>query len=456
MEEEKVSQEILDRNRTANEIIELMQKEVDEYDGPIMLLRSGGPIPLYEIAEAIVRSEKVKFYKENFYLYKDGVYIKDTTGMLDKKIFLLNKEFSKSERNEIKEYIKLIADVTEVQNVDYYINFKNCILNVETLEKIEHDSEMFFLNQINANYNEQIDRNEYIDKFLNDVTSNNEKRKQAILQIIGYCMTTSLDFQKAFVFYGPTAENGKSVLVDVIGHLIGEDNTSHISIHELQNGRFYAAELTNKLLNIVAELPRNHLKSVEVFKSIVTGDAMSVEEKYKNRYSIKPYAKNIFTANELPRVDDNSEGYFRRLNICKFEAKFTEEEKRNFNKRKLLTQEALDYLAFISVKAYNELLNSNSMYFANEDESNEIVEKYRQENNSALSFISSEYIKNKLSNGESIDRPEIYSIYKNWCSENGYKAKGRNKFYAEIESQNLLEMKYDNGYPKYRRNTDMW
>ena len=35
------------------------------------------------------------------------------------------------------------------------------------------------------------------------------------------------------------------------------------------------------------------------------------------------------------------------------------------------------------------------MYFANEDESNEIVEKYRQENNSALSFISSEYIKNK-------------------------------------------------------------
>lgn len=68
MEEEKVSQEILDRNRTANEIIELMQKEVDEYDGPIMLLRSGGPIPLYEIAEAIVRSEKVKFYKENFYL----------------------------------------------------------------------------------------------------------------------------------------------------------------------------------------------------------------------------------------------------------------------------------------------------------------------------------------------------------------------------------------------------
>lgn len=53
MEEEKVSQEILDRNRTANEIIELMQKEVDEYDGPIV-------------------NDKIRMYKKwNLIMYKN-------------------------------------------------------------------------------------------------------------------------------------------------------------------------------------------------------------------------------------------------------------------------------------------------------------------------------------------------------------------------------------------------
>lgn len=263
-------------------------------------------------------------------------------------------------------------------------------------------------------------------------------------------MTTSVEHQKCFIFFGKSGKNGKSKLVFVIEVLIGEDNTCHVSIHELQ-GKFYAAELTNKLLNVVSELPRNHLKSVEVFKSIVTGDKMSVEQKYKDRFTIKPYAKSIFTANELPRVDDTTEGFYRRLQIVLFETKFTNEQQKNFNERNLITPEALDYLASISVKAYLELLDSNTRDFANEEESQKVLDAYRKDNNSVLAFLASDKVKEMFRDGQKISRTEFYTQYKIWCQENLYKAKGRNRFLAEVRETNLFEEKLYDGYDYIRR-----
>ena len=399
---------------------------------------------LYDIAEDIWLDRNVKFYKENFYIYDCGVYVLEN-GRIEEIIYGINRSLEKSKRREILEYLKILGRERQTDRYDNYINFQNGIFDLDSKKFIKHSPDIFMLNQINCDYVENANPNEDIEKFLNDITSNIESRKKAILQIIGYSMTTSVELQKAFIFYGKSAENGKSVLVELISNLIGEENTCHVSIHELQGGRFYASELTNKLLNVVAELPRNHLKSVEVFKSIVTGDKMSVEQKYKDRYSIKPYAKNIFTANELPRVEDTTEGFYRRLNILLFEAKFSDEAKKKFNKRKLFTQEALEYLASISVKAYLELLESDSRDFANEEESNKVLDTYRKDNNSVLSFIASNQIQEMLQKGQKIDRPEFYQEYKVWCSDNGYKAKGRNKFYTEVEETKLFDIRYKDG-----------
>lgn len=406
--------------------------------------------PLNEIAEYINSFRDIAFFKQQIYEYSNGVYVPDD-GDIEAFIYNARGDLKKSDRREVLDYLKIITRVKKVPRYDDYINFQNGIFDLKRKVMIPHDPKIFMINQVNASYNENAPKNEFVDKFLYDITSGNEAREKSILQIIGYCMTTSVKLQKAFIFLGG-GDNGKSVLVEVIIELIGDDNTSHVSLHDMQGGKFYSSELTDKLLNVVAELPRNNLKSVEVFKSLVTGDKMAVEKKYKDRYTIKPYAKNIFTANELPRVDDTTEGFYRRLNILKFEAKFSDEAKNNFNKESLFTQEARDYLASISVKAYLELLESGSRAFANEEESNAVLDTYRKENNSVLSFLDSNSIKERLSLGQSIDRPELYSEYKSWCYECCYKPKGRNNFYKELRETGLVEEKLHDGYPKVRRN----
>lgn len=435
----------LNRLLSTQELVEVSEEELQEGNAT----SKSDKQQLYEVAEDIVDTYNVKFYKENFYIYDNGVYREDD-GLIEELIYKLNRELKKSQRKEILEYIKLISRVRKTKELNNYINFKNGIFDVKSKTLLDHSPDLFLLNQVNAKYIENAPYNADVDKFLDDVTSGNKARKKTILEIIGYSMTTSVELQKSFIFYGKSAENGKSTLVYIIEVLIGEENTCHVSIHELQ-GRFYASELTNKLLNVVAELPRNHLKSVEVFKSITTGDAMSVEQKYKDRVKIKPYAKSIFTANELPRVNDTTEGFYRRLQIVLFEAKFTNEQKKNFNKRKLITHEALDYLANISVKAYLELLDSNTRNFTNEEESQKVLDTYRKDNNSVLSFLNSDKVKDMFKNEQRIATTELFTQYKVWCQENLYKAKGRNNFLAEVKETKLFENKLYDGYDYFRR-----
>ena len=202
------------------------------------------------------------------------------------------------------------------------------------------------------------------------------------------------------------------------------------------------------MVNIVSEMTKEFLKDSSVFKQIVTGDIITVEEKFKDSYTIKPYAKHIFTANELPKVADTSNGYFRRLFIIPFEAVFTETEKSNFNFNELVTQQALEYLAAISLKEYIKAIRKNK--FSNVEESQNIIESYKMNSNTVIGYIyDKDRMRSLLRSGRVRKRNEVFADYINYCKDSGYIHKGRNKFYEEIESIGLVQKGVYNGYDTY-------
>lgn len=392
-----------------------------------------------QIAEELIKKYDIKYHNNDLYIYNNGVYVNDTT-ILEREILVLNENINKFTRKEILEYIKIKLSGTNVIVNKNYINFKNGLYNILSKSFSPHSSNVFTLNQINASYIESNYINQDVENFLDDITSKNPNRKKALLEIIGYSMTSNVNLQKAFIFFGASAENGKSTLLEIISNLIGRNNISHVSIHNLQKGKFYAAEIKDKLLNTVAELPRTSLDSVEIFKSVVTGDSLSVEEKYKDRYEINPYAKHIFTANELPEVLDTSNGFYRRLNIVKFDAQFTDEQKLNFDISKLLTNHAINYLAKISLNAYLELITTG--HFSNESESEEILQQYKNQNNSAYQYLyESSYFERFVHNYEDFvfPRSALYRDYIDYCnlSNNGI-SDGKATFYEKMRESKLF------------------
>ena len=392
--------------------------------------------PYVQIANSLIANLKIKYYNGELYVYNNGLYTNDIS-ILEREILKIDSNTSKHFRNEILEYIRIKKSEEHTIVSNEYINFKNGLFNIKNKKLISHTDTVFSINQINANYTDNNYINNDVESFLNDITSNFKSRKEAILQIIGYCMTSNVDFQKALFFYGATAENGKSTLLEVISHLIEKRNICHVSIHDLQQGKFYASEIKGKLLNTVPELPRSSLNTVEIFKGIVTGDSLSVEEKYKPRYEIKPYAKHIFTANELPQVADTTNGFYRRLNILKFDAQFTDYQKKNFNIERLLTNEAIDYLAKISLKSYLNLLETR--HFANEEESNRIIALYKNDNDSTIAYLNSSDFLDFINSNYMFERDSLYNNYTNFCSN--YEKRepdGKIIFYNKIRDSKLF------------------
>lgn len=223
-------------------------------------------------------------------------------------------------------------------------------------------------------------------------------------------------------------------------------------MHQL-SGRFNGSELTNKLVDSETEVERGVMSNIEVFKKVVTGDEMSVEEKQKKRYTIKPFCKLIFGTNNLPELTIDDDGYYRRLNIIPFNKKISDDEENNFDKRKILNQEAIDYLANMALREYRKMLPSRK--FANEKESKQILGTYRKAINSVKGFLQDEEtIENTFSQDNRIPKTAFYGRYVGWCKSHKAFIKPKKEFYYEVLSHTeYVETMLDG--KEYFKNTNM-
>jgi putative DNA primase/helicase len=81
--------------------------------------------------------------------------------------------------------------------------------------------------------------------------------------------------------------------------------------------------LPDKKANVFADIPPLKLKSTDIIKSL-TGytDKISGEQKFKDTFEFVNGAKLIFSANQLPGVDDESDAFWNRVILIEFPHKF--------------------------------------------------------------------------------------------------------------------------------------
>ena len=143
------------------------------------------------------------------------------------------------------------------------------------------------------------------DKFIDEILP--PESHALIKQIIGYLLIPSTAFRKFFVFLGEGA-NGKSTLIEVIVGILGPQNISHQSLHDLAQGRFSKAELFGKLANTCADIESRDVKNSGVLKQLVSGDSMQYERKYRDPFHGPATARLLFSANKMPPIQDTSSG----------------------------------------------------------------------------------------------------------------------------------------------------
>jgi phage/plasmid primase, P4 family, C-terminal domain len=383
-------------------------------------------INLNEIKNYILE-KYILIYVEELYLHT-GVYYK----RLSEHDFIvwinrilspnINDNLTTESKRKIYELLKFEPKIQcNIENIDNSDKI-NC-LGVDIIQfdcmngKIYHRNrvkEDIFFNYINAKYIEGYSLNgSNFYKYLNAITNGDLELKKLIQQVLGYIISGFNNAKKAFFLYGKS-NSGKSVFLNIITNLCGEENISHVELQNLHK-ETYVAELFGKSVNICSELPDRGIKDTGIFKSLVSEtDKVLARRLYGHPFSFYNKAKLVFATNNLPQIEQiysDNKAFFNRLIIIPFNYEINEKFQDKSLPYKLSKERDLIFSwAFDGLRDYIR----NGFVFSECYESSKVLTEYKKNSN-----IVSCFIEEKCVFGEQlyIHMDKLYYEFEKYCEE---------------------------------------
>lgn len=362
---------------------------------------------------------------KNYYMYskKYNLWIKTDISQICKiaRKILHNVEDNTWQarfKYELREILELEAKhIYSAEDDKNYINLKNGLFNLETLELEAHTHKIFSTYQLPFEYNKKAKATNFMD-FIEKLTLGDKELKAVIQEIMGYILTSRVDAQKFFIFWS-AGSSGKSTLCDVLIWLVGEENVSTVSLGALSD-KFARSQLEGKILNLATENETKKVKTA-LLKQIVGGDVIQIEKKGKDPHSYRPRVKCVFAMNNLPQFCENSYGLLRRMLIIPFPAVFTDnpnpENPKEFQRIPNFQEKLKPGFAGIfnfAMEGYKRL-RDNNFIFTKSKRVDEIMRSYTQKYNSVEEFVKECISESKDSK---IYKKDLYEKFKDWCNEN--------------------------------------
>jgi len=283
-------------------------------------------------------------------LYNGKIYDRSNAeNIIKEETEIIVENCTTHERNEVINKIKAQtgADIEEFDKDSNLITLENGILDFKNFQLKEHSpkflsrvllpvefekpkyeikDETIFKN-IEKNLEETLFWKYLKSSFVIDEDFRKDEFEAALEVTASFLIKHQID-ERAFMFLG-RGENGKSVLLEYIESLLGKDNLSHIQLHDISEDKFMSAKLEGKLGNIFADLEADELRHTGKIKAITSGEGIEVQRKYQEAFTLRPFSKLLFSCNRFPKVYDQSQGFFRRWIIVKWERDFENDPQRD-------------------------------------------------------------------------------------------------------------------------------
>jgi len=215
--------------------------------------------------------------------------------------------------------------------------------------------------------------------FLDETVQDPEVIKE-LQKFFGYCLTRETRYEKMLLLHGPGGD-GKSTLMNVLRQLVGVENCSHIPMGRLDD-QFYLSRLVDKLLNMSTEVESKAMQSQEI-KAIVSGDPISASFKNQTPFDFVPACKLVYSTNRLPRMLDNSDGFFRKIMIIEMKGQFVKKGRADL----FLYEELMQELPGIFAWALHGLVDLREEGFTASATMEASLHDYKRTNNNVLYFI---------------------------------------------------------------------
>jgi putative DNA primase/helicase len=247
--------------------------------------------------------------------------------------------------------------------------------------------------------------------------------RELLKEWFGYCLTYDTSLHKFVIFEGE-GRNGKSVLCDVLRAFLGEDNVSAVPLEAFQD-RFGLEPTRGKLANIAEEVGNMDKVAEGVLKTFVGGGVITMDRKWRDPVTVRATARLVFATNTRPRITDRSRGMWERLILVPFNV-YIPKEKRELELAKKFYGELPGIFNWAIAGRFT--LNERRR-FIEPKVCIETMEDYRVEANPARAFLLERC---EVSEEAEIGIAELYSEYRHYCEDNGYKSLSQSQFGKEV------------------------
>lgn len=338
------------------------------------------------------------------------------------------------------------------------LNLLNGMLDLDTLELHPHDPEHLSTVQLPVAWDPEAECPTY-ERWVVQVAGSDqvELLEAATSQMLEPGVTPA----KSLFLFGPS-RSGKSTYLRIMRAIMGEENASSVTLHQLSDDRFASANLYGKALNVAADLSSAHVQDLSTWKMLTGEDPVQANRKHGAQFSFVNYALFAFSANEPPTVGESSRAYFARIVPVKFGASFEGAEDPSLESR--IMHAELPGVLRRWVAARNRWRSTGRFPLA----TSEIVAEFEAASDRVALWLGEEkaIVRTEpegvgnfgpVSEGQLLPTAfgttltDLYADFQQWAKDNGYGALGRNKFGERLARQDgVLKIRIGKGTKNQR------
>lgn len=254
--------------------------------------------------------------------------------------------------------------------------------------------------------------------------------RSLVQEYVGYTLMPDTRFQKAQMWLGIGA-NGKGTLAQIIAAL--HEKVCAVGLDNLQG--FALAGLLGASLVYADETP---LRIEEQrLKTLISGDLIQIDRKYRDPLSLRPSAKWIVSANQIPAISDQSVGFWRRWHVVPFPIHIPDTEQRPTLAREIIATELSGVLNW-ALEGLGRLL-ARGKFPPLPAEVQAAVDAGKRETNSVMAWVQD--VEPEVTSTAETPKDVVYQHYQGWCRQNGMGAVSSERFWQRLRQ--IMEFPVD-------------
>ena len=256
---------------------------------------------------------------------------------------------------------------------------------------------------------------------------------ELLWQMLGAIIRPFVRWNRSIWLYSTTGNNGKGTLCELMRNLCGAGSHTSISLGDF--GKDFALQpLLHSSAIIVDENDvGKYIDNLANLKAIVTNDIVQINRKFKSAVSFRFWGFMVQCINDLPRIRDKSDSFYRRQILVPMDKCFTGAERRYIKDDYLSRKEVLEYVL-------KRVLHSNFYELSIPQRCRDLLGSYKEINDPVREFISE--FKERFA-WDLVPTDFLYDLYKSWyqnCNPSG-RPDNKTNFKKQLEII-LMEPEY--------------